>query len=58
MTKKRFFRRAPWENASTATIGCGIFMLMQPFSLNLYSWSFLVILIGTCAFVITSHFAE
>ncbi len=57
MTKPTF-RRGPWENASTALIGLGMFMLMQPFWIALYSWSFTVILIGTLAFVVTSHFPE
>ena len=57
MTRRRF-RRGPWENGSTAVIGIGIVMLMQPFSLDAYSWSFLVILIGTLGFVVTSHFPE
>jgi hypothetical protein len=56
--KRRVFRRGPWENASTAVIGLGIFLLMQPFSLDLFSWSFTVILAGTLGFVITSHFPE
>jgi hypothetical protein len=55
---RRIFRRGPWENGSTALIGIGIFMLMQPFSLGVYSYSFAVILIGTLGFVITSHFPE
>jgi hypothetical protein len=54
----RFFRRGPWENSATALIGAGVFMLMQPFSMWLYSWSFAVILIGTIGFVIVSHFSE
>ena len=58
MSGRRIFRRGPWENGSTALIGTGIFMLMQPFSLGVYSWSFAVILIGTLGFVITSHFPE
>jgi hypothetical protein len=57
MTRFRL-RRGPWENGSTVVIGIGIFMLMQPFSLDVYSWSFLVILIGTLGFVVTSHFPE
>jgi hypothetical protein len=52
----RAFRRGPWENAATATIGIGILMLTQPFSLDLYSYSFAAILGGTAAFVIVSHF--
>jgi hypothetical protein len=55
---RRFFRRGPWENGSTALIGIGIVMLMQPFSLAVYSYSFAVILAGTLGFVVTSHFPE
>ena len=33
-------------------------MLMQPFSLPLYTWSFVTILAGTAMFVIVSHFPE
>lgn len=55
---RRLFRRGPWENGSTALIGLGVLMLVQPFSLNIYSWSFAVILAGTLAFVITSHFPD
>jgi hypothetical protein len=51
-------RRGPWENAATVLIGVGIFMLMQPCALALYSWSFAVILTGTVAFIIVSHFPE
>lgn len=58
MNVPRVFRRAPWENGSSALIGLGIVMLMQPFSLALYSWSFTVILIGTIGFAVTSHFQE
>ena len=56
--KRRFFRRGPWENAATVMIALGVFMLMQPFSLALYSHSFAVILCGTLGFVIVSHFPE
>ncbi len=56
--KSRLFRRSPWENASTVVIGLGILMLMQPFALVLYTWSFTVILTGTVGFLITSHFPE
>ncbi|CAO3429920.1 hypothetical protein [Azospirillum endophyticum] len=55
---RRVLRRGPWENAAMAAIGAGAFMLMQPFSLTLYGWSFLVILAGTAGFVIVSHFPE
>ena len=55
---RRIFRRGPWENASTVLICVGILMLMQPFMLQLYTWSFAVILAGTVGFIITSHFPE
>jgi hypothetical protein len=55
---RRLFRRGPWENAATALIGLGVVMLMQPFSLWLFSHSLTVILIGTIGFVIVSHFPE
>ncbi|MBX2806646.1 MAG: hypothetical protein KTR19_11790 [Hyphomicrobiales bacterium] len=54
----RYFRRGPWENGATVLIAIGVVMLMQPFSLWLYSWSFAAILMGTVGFVIVSHFPE
>ena len=54
----RWFRRGPWELAASLTIGAGVFMLMQPFALVLYSYSFAVILTGTVAFVIVNHFPD
>jgi hypothetical protein len=54
----RVFRRGPWENGSAVVIGLGLFMLMQPFALELYTWSFVVILVGTVGFLITSHFPD
>lgn len=55
---RRVFRRGPWENLATALIAAGVFMLMQPFSMWLYSWSFAVVLTGTLGYVIVSHFPE
>jgi hypothetical protein len=55
---RRFLRRGPWEAGATALIGVGVFMLMQPFSLWLYTYSFVTILAGTLAFVVVSHFAD
>jgi hypothetical protein len=37
-------------------IGLGILMLTQPFSLDLYTYSFVTILGGTLAFVVVGHF--
>jgi hypothetical protein len=55
---KRIFRRGPWENASSIVIGLGILMMVQPFAVELYTWSFAVILAGTLGFLVTSHFPE
>jgi hypothetical protein len=58
MSERRFFRRGPWENASAAVIGLGILMQMQPFMVELYTWSLAVIVAGTIGFIVTSHFRE
>jgi hypothetical protein len=55
---RRIFRRGPWEVAAIVLIGVGVVMLMQPFSLSLYSYSFVTILAGTLGFVIVSHFPD
>jgi hypothetical protein len=52
------FRRGPWEMLATILIALGVFMLMQPFALALFTWSFLVTLVGTVMFIIVSHFKE
>jgi uncharacterized membrane protein YjjP (DUF1212 family) len=54
----RIFRRGPWETTATAFIGAGVVMLMQPFALTLYTWSFLTTLTGVVMFVIVSKFPE
>jgi hypothetical protein len=51
-------RRRYSEGASTVLIGLGAAMLVQPFSLALFTWSFPVILVGALSFVVTSHFPD
>ena len=53
---RRLFRRGPWENVATALIALGVIMLCQPFSLTLYSYSFVTVLAGTLMFVVVSKF--
>jgi hypothetical protein len=53
-----WLRRGLCEAVAMALIGVGVVMLMQPLSLNLYSYSFLTILAGTLGFVIVSHFPD
>ena len=51
-------RRGPWEMLATVLIGLGVVMLMQPFVLVLYTYSFVVTLVGTVMFILVSHFPE
>lgn len=54
----RLFRREPWETAAMALIAAGIVMLMQPWSIDLYGYSFVTILAGTLGYLAVSHFPE
>jgi hypothetical protein len=54
----RWFRRGPWEAIAMSLIGGGIVMLVQPLSIDFYSYSFVTILAGTVGFVVVSHFPE
>lgn len=51
-------RRGPWEAVATALIALGVFMLMQPFALWMFTWSFVVTLAGTVMFIVVSKFPE
>ena len=55
---KKIFRRVYWENLSTTLILIGVFMLLQPFAMWMFTYSFIVILVGTIGFIITSHFPD
>ena len=55
---RRLCRRGPWENTATVLIAAGVVMLMQPYFMPLFTYSFAVILVGTVGFVIVSHFPE
>lgn len=57
-TGPRIFRRGPWELLATVLIGLGVVMLMQPFALALFTYSFVTILTGTVMFIVVSHFPE
>ncbi len=54
----RWLRRGPMEMAATGTIAIGVFMLLQPFSLTLYTWSFVTTLAGTALFTVVSKFPD
>lgn len=51
-------KRGPWEIVASITIAIGVVMLMQPFILTLFTYSFIVTLVGTITFIIVSHFPE
>jgi hypothetical protein len=54
----RILRRGPLEAIATIIIAAGVVMLMQPFFLALYSWSFATTLFGTVMFMIVSKVRE
>jgi uncharacterized membrane protein HdeD (DUF308 family) len=54
--RRRYTPRFLAETTAIVLIAGGVFMLMQPFSLTLYSWSFLVMLVGTVLFIVGSKF--
>ena len=54
----RILRRGPLEAIATTIIAAGVVMLMQPFFLTLYSWSFATTLFGTVMFIIVSKVRE
>ncbi|HAI31687.1 MAG TPA: hypothetical protein DCM48_19485 [Thalassospira sp.] len=56
--KLLMLRRGPWEMVASVLIALGVVMLMQPFAITLYTYSFITTLIGTVMFIIVSHFPE
>lgn len=55
---RRFFRRAPWERTTLGMIGLGLFMLMQPWWLEVYSYSFTVLLAGVLGYTIAGKLPQ
>ncbi|MEM7075214.1 MAG: hypothetical protein AAGA28_09335 [Pseudomonadota bacterium] len=51
-------RRGPWEMIASVLIAIGVIMLMQPYALWAFTYSFVVTLVGTVLFIIVSHFPE
>jgi uncharacterized membrane protein YjjP (DUF1212 family) len=54
----RLFRRGPWEAAAITLIAAGVLMLLQPFALALYTYSFVTTLAGVVLFTVVSKFPE
>jgi hypothetical protein len=55
---RRWFRRRPWERTSMTLIGLGALMLMQPLSIDLYSYSFVVLLAGVVGYSIAGKLTD
>ena len=53
-----WLRRNTLELVACAVIGLGIVMLLQPFALVLYTWSFVTMLAGTVMFMVVSKFPQ
>jgi hypothetical protein len=51
-------RRGPMEMLACAVIAVGIFMMLQPFALILFTWSFVTTLLGTVMFTVVSKFPD
>ena len=51
-------RRRPMEMLACIVIALGIFMVLQPFALVLYTWSFVTTLVGTVMFMVVSKFPD
>lgn len=51
-------RRGAWEMVASILIAVGVVMLMQPSVLTLFTYSFIVTLVGTLMFIVVSHFPE
>lgn len=54
----RIFRRGIMENLATIIIAAGFIMLFQPFTITLYTYSFVTLLFGTVMFIVVSKFPE
>ncbi len=52
----RWLRRGPLEMAACLVIALGIAMMLQPFALVLFTWSFVTTLFGVAMFTIVAKF--
>jgi hypothetical protein len=58
MSWPRWLRRGPMESLATVLIAAGVLMLLQPFSMALFTYSFVTTLVGTGLFTVVSKFPE
>ncbi len=57
-SRYRWLRRGRLELFACAVIGAGLLMLLQPFFLILYTWSFVTTLFGVAMFTVVAKFPE
>ena len=53
-----WLRRGRLEAVACALIALGVAMMLQPFALVLFTWSFVTTLAGTVMFMVVSRFPE
>jgi hypothetical protein len=54
----KYLRRGPMEVVACVLIALGIVMMLQPFAMALFTWSFVTTLFGTVMFMVVSKFPE
>jgi hypothetical protein len=54
----RWLRRGPMEMMACIVIALGIFFMLQPFTIVLYTWSFVTTLTGVVLFTVVSKFPK
>ena len=54
----RWARRGRMEMLACAVITGGLAMMLQPFAMALYTWSFATTLFGTALFIVVSKFPD
>jgi hypothetical protein len=58
MKLKQFFNRTPWERTTMGLIGLGLVMLMQPWSIDVFSYAFTVLLAGVVGYSIAGKLPQ
>jgi hypothetical protein len=54
----RWARRGRMEMLACGVITTGLGMMLQPFAMALYTWSFATTLFGTALFIVVSKFPD
>jgi hypothetical protein len=58
MSWPKWARRGPMELVACGVIALGVFMMLQPFALTLFTYSFVTTLAGVVMFTIVSKFPD